>query len=400
MKIAILTYHAAYNFGANLQAMATSCYLKNQGHEPRIIDFGRKAGTELYRKVVPKQQWEGHDIFIEKRLPLTKEVGNDEDLIRLLKEEAFDGIIVGADAVWSYPARYNEIPVYFMRWLFDTPDINQIPVATMSVANMSNGFRHLEQNIKNDLKRLISKFSFLSVRDEWTRYAVNNHIFNGEDFIKIINPDPVFILDDFIDDVLNRNGLIGSDQKYIICTFQVNAVRMSEWFSKFKAIANEKGIMIGELPLPEGRSNLKFDFTVPYPIDPVQWYLWLKNAEGFLGLRFHAVVSCITAGVPFYSIDNYGNSSLPIRIANKLGCYRLGRMFDTKSKIFQLLKSTNFRYHRVNCLKGLLGVNPRNVFYKLQRTNRSEILDLKNFLANQYDINMKKILNTFERNNK
>jgi len=41
MKIGILTYHAPYNFGANLQAYTTSLYLKSLGHDPMIIDYGR-----------------------------------------------------------------------------------------------------------------------------------------------------------------------------------------------------------------------------------------------------------------------------------------------------------------------------------------------------------------------
>jgi hypothetical protein len=145
--------------------------------------------------------------------------------------------------------------------------------------------------------------------------------------------------------------------------------------NKFIKIANSNGFLVGELPLPEGESGLQFDFTVPYPIDPIQWYLWLKNANGFIGLRFHAIVCCIVSGTPFFSMDVYGNHSLFIRGVNKLGLYKLGRMFDCKSKIYQLLRNTEYRNNRVNST-GLFGISPENTFRKMIKLNRNDIVKL------------------------
>lgn len=39
MKIGILTFHNAYNYGAVLQAFALQTYLENQGHQVEIIDY-------------------------------------------------------------------------------------------------------------------------------------------------------------------------------------------------------------------------------------------------------------------------------------------------------------------------------------------------------------------------
>ena len=136
--------------------------------------------------------------------------------------------------------------------------------------------------------------------------------------------------------------------KFILLTLPKNNYRLKHWLSTFKKYANNKGFLVGELPLPEGVSGLDFDFSVPYPIDPIQWYLWLKNANGFIGLRFHAIVSCITSGTPFYSIDSYGSCALYVRILNKLGFYRLGGAFDRNSKIYNLLKDTTFQKNRIH----------------------------------------------------
>ena len=40
MRIGLLTYHWVANYGANLQALSTYCYLDNNGYNPIIINWG------------------------------------------------------------------------------------------------------------------------------------------------------------------------------------------------------------------------------------------------------------------------------------------------------------------------------------------------------------------------
>lgn len=48
MKIGIVTFHFAYNYGAVLQAWALMTYLKSQGHDVEIVDYRPKYHTERY----------------------------------------------------------------------------------------------------------------------------------------------------------------------------------------------------------------------------------------------------------------------------------------------------------------------------------------------------------------
>jgi len=234
MKIAILTSHSPYNFGANLQAYTTSEYLKSLGHKPVVIDYGRKEKTQKYRKMVPQEQWCAHDKFIEEMLPLSIGVDNNAEIKELFLMEKFDGVIVGADAVWSWPKKQKDIPVYFLDWLFSTPQINHIPAASMSVANMSAGFKHLDKGLREQTKNAISQFRYLSVRDEWTKDVINNHLFKSKEIVQIVNPDPVFMIDQFVDVEFRRNGIISENEKYIICTFPLQSLSIAKWFLKFR----------------------------------------------------------------------------------------------------------------------------------------------------------------------
>lgn len=392
MKIGLLTYHTPYNFGANLQAFASSQYIASLGHEVKIIHYKR---VDNYRKTVPKEQWCGHDNFINNRLPLTAIATNEEDLVNLVLKEKFDGIIVGADAVWSYFPKRTRIPVYFMDWLFQSNQICNIPVASMSVAHMGKGFKYLNDDERKKVRNAIDKFSYITVRDKWTQRVVNKHLFKGHNRVVHLNPDPVFNIDRFILDAWDRKGLVKENQKFILLTLPNNRYRFKRWLSKFKQYANNKGYLAGELPLPEGVSGLNFDFTVPYPIDPIQWYLWLKNANGFAGLRFHAVVSCITTGTPFYSIDSYGSSSLYIKILNKLGFYRLGGAFDQNSKIYNLLKDTTFQKNRIH--GNIANISPRKVFDLIMQCNQAELVLQKEKLVNLFENKLKSILSEFNK---
>lgn len=48
MKIGILTYHCVPNFGAQLQALSTVCYLKRAGYEPILLNWYPKDLQVMY----------------------------------------------------------------------------------------------------------------------------------------------------------------------------------------------------------------------------------------------------------------------------------------------------------------------------------------------------------------
>ena len=51
MKIGIVTFHSAHNYGAVLQAWSLQEYLKGQGHQPEIVNLRLPVIDKLYRIV-------------------------------------------------------------------------------------------------------------------------------------------------------------------------------------------------------------------------------------------------------------------------------------------------------------------------------------------------------------
>ena len=107
MKIGILTYHACYNYGANLQAFALQQTLLSWGHDCEIIDYRNKdlqaVNTVLnfdikyktdiaflvfnfihyFRMRKRKQLFED---FIKNKLKCSRLCGNSEDVFDLSKK--------------------------------------------------------------------------------------------------------------------------------------------------------------------------------------------------------------------------------------------------------------------------------------------------------------------------
>lgn len=373
MKIGILTFHLPTNFGANLQAFASSRFFASLEHEVRVLNFARPEDLNNVRKA-GEIQIMAHHMFVENRLPITRQVTTTEDLCLVVKEEGLDLLVVGADAVWRQPKDEN---IYFAQWLFENSDISHIPVVSMSPAHMGGGFKTLNEKQRIAVAECIKKFSYLTVRDEWTRYVVNRDLFEGNPFIERINPDPVFTLS--IDAGDEWEGLGLKPKSYVIMTLPKNWLDNKRtrfqrmwWFNRFKKQIHKRGLKLVELPVPEGCSGMKFDLTIPYPIDPIQWFLWLKNAKAFVGLRFHAVVSCCANGTPFFSYDSYTGKGTP-----------------EKSKIYNLLKNSPFEKYRT---EELTSITPKKVAEMLDAVRREGVLKFRDEKKKLFEQNMKQML--------
>ena len=102
MNIGILTYHAVCNFGANLQVLSTVQYLRNQGHNPIVIDWLLDELDSRYRRTTPKIQYKEHEEFRKAYLPMTTRCRTSEEVAKVIEKENIDAVIIGSDAVLQH----------------------------------------------------------------------------------------------------------------------------------------------------------------------------------------------------------------------------------------------------------------------------------------------------------
>ncbi len=392
MKIGILTYHTPSNFGANLQAYCSSKYFESLGHTAKIINYTvNKAATD---KNLTEQE-KAHRHFSQEVLNVTRPVSSGEEVYDVVKEEQFDVIAVGSDAIWS-KGNKNRLEVFYCKWLWGTDLEDKVRVIALSPAFMGNDYHDLTVEQRENFKLGLMKFHSINTRDEWTRTAINRDII-GSDYIKEINPDPVFLLNELCDvEWDKRDSNLDAKGYYIISLpnnyFQQLGWVKRKWLSALKREINQRGYKMVELPIPEGYSGFDdFDYVVKYPIDPLQWYLWIKNAKGFIGLRFHAVVSSISAGNPFYSLDAYPHLKWWQRTLNILGYHKKDRAWGYTSKIRNVIEGSGLETYRMNGAQVYV-LNPRKIINMMETVTMEQILAFRDEKIRLFETNINKAL--------
>lgn len=121
MKIGILTFHCAHNYGAVLQCYALQEYLKSLGHDVYVIDYRPKylTGFRGYRPFSPGLLWRKNVMKLPSHIRMELRLyGNRQRRYRVFRDfiahrlrlypysskisdQDFDCCIYGSDQIWS-----------------------------------------------------------------------------------------------------------------------------------------------------------------------------------------------------------------------------------------------------------------------------------------------------------
>jgi hypothetical protein len=369
MKIGILTYHAVYNFGANLQALSTFNFLKNNGHDPIIIDFFPELLEDAFERTVPANQGNAHKAFLKKYFILTKKCRNAREVATEIATNKIEAVIIGSDAVVQHypflsriricpsrkkilsfkiePVHYEtNFPNPFWGEFIDYLDRN-INVVMMSVSCQDTDFKLITGRARQSINEMISKIKYISVRDNRTQEFFK-HISNGSCVPKV-TPDPVFAFNDNVFNFLGEKEILEKynlPEKYILLSFNSSKTVSKSWLSAFETNAKLNGYNCVAFAMPGGiKFDNNFKHKVDIPLDPIDWYSIIKFSSAYIGEKMHPVIVSLHNIVPFFSFDHYG-------------IIRFNFFLDQKaSKIYQLLDKTKFTSYRIST-KRPLNYNP------------------------------------------
>ena len=218
-KIGIITYHNPCNYGATLQSLATVKYLKKKNFDVSVINyvpssrknFGKLKDTintingNVLKKIIigfiknlsyikMRKTFDKYSVGL---LPLTKEYKNDEELIS--NPPVADIYCTGSDQVWNnYYTKKFEKP-FFLDFV-----PNGKPCFSFAASFGKSSFNDGE---KKELKELLKKYEFISVR-ETDGLGVLNEI-GIENAFQIL--DPTLMLDFGEWDKIVSNNIKESD---------------------------------------------------------------------------------------------------------------------------------------------------------------------------------------------
>jgi hypothetical protein len=168
MRVGIITFHHAFNYGAFLQAEGLYCALADLGHQPEIVDYRNPALEATHERCIrygwhPLRKLAGYQrrsAFIQCLAGLkrsrTAHTAEDIDWSR------YDALVYGSDEVWNYASHVHRFdPIYFG---------GHLPAALRRVAYApSMGELNVSKApVPDDISGLLENFHAVGVRDSNT----------------------------------------------------------------------------------------------------------------------------------------------------------------------------------------------------------------------------------------
>lgn len=337
MKIGILTYHRAENYGALLQAYALRTYLQSKGHEVSFVDYWPDYHVN-YFKVFSWERfmaanWKGKieyllgatvwlcprmirskrlQRFIHERLGVTGKPRYNE---KTKATEHYDVVVYGSDQIWR---KQNMGGVGFDDWYFGAENV----VADKKIVYAgSMGTVKTSENDDAYVKKMMQNFEHISVREADLDSYLKGLGVTSQQVI-----DPVFLLSkeewEAVADKKQEKG------KYILFYNLLNkpeSVRFAEQLSK------ETGLPIKELNKKMSFKHLGKRYISGASVE--EFLRLVHDAEYVVSNSFHGVAFSLIFQKQFFAVGfgDRGN-----RVETLLANAGVPERFVTETKVSPL----------------------------------------------------------------
>lgn len=312
MKIAILTFHNAHNYGAILQAYALRKYLRDLGHDVNILNYRNEAIESNYVGDLP-YRYTLKDLKHIRRIPIMllsnfytmlsrkywrrrcknfndfiDSIILENDLKVLTCEDVSDfecdAYIAGSDQIWNIWLTRGADPVYFLD--FET-DAKKIFYAG------SNGSSEIPVQALEQFKKSMNDSTMISVREKSLGESIKTACcVNTESVI-----DPTLLLDEYQYKELIHP--VECKEDYLMAYFITEDPKMHE-IAGF--IARALNLKLVEF---HGRYNPNLKGCVQCTDKaPGEFLSYIKNAKFVVTNSFHGTVFSILFSKKFYSVYN------------------------------------------------------------------------------------------------
>lgn len=271
MKVGVLTFHAAENYGAVLQARALVEVLRSLGHDAHVLDYAPAYLTQPYR--LWRKDWWKHPVGTLKNLVSIPDVARRRKGFQAFREamyltpyppEGFDAVVFGSDQVWNHILNGEE-----RLWFAQDPAFDH--TRNISYA-ASTGSVPLPEGID------FSRFYRVSVREPQLQAELDAR---GVDSTLVL--DPVLLAGkDILDTLASPCPVKG---RYVVAYEVIENPQLMK-------IANRFG-----LPVVRIASNARFPGSKR--IVPGEFISLIRGAEHVVATSFHGVALARLYGVDF-----------------------------------------------------------------------------------------------------
>lgn len=333
MKIALLTFHNAANYGAALQAFGLQKALDEKGFENIYINYQNEHRINSYSvsnhvlSAVRKHDFKGairylagapflllrkarFNAFYKENLRSTKEIYKSSHASKCLNG-TYNKFIIGSDQVWNWSNNGGDHS-YMLSFVTD----NDKKISYSS----SFGISEIPEDLKLIYQKYLSQFNHLAVREQKGVEIVNNLINRKPKLVL----DPVFLLS-------KEQWLDVANPKKIEESFVFSYTNKPNQLEKFLSTTEYN---LTDTYLYKLSRNIKVnDFLekkikVKYSMSPSKFLSVVRDAKLVVSASFHCVAIAIIMNKPFVAILT-GNKGKDERLTNILSLLDLNnRIYD------------------------------------------------------------------------
>lgn len=309
MKLGILTFHCAHNYGALLQCYALQEYLKSLGHDVSVINYRpwylvsgylrsslhywisrtpkyifSKFLSELKVHKARARRFDKFDDFINKKFhlaPYSKDMDFSE----------YDAIFIGSDQVWDKAICGGTFdPVYF----------GEKAVCCIISYAASNKMSSLTDEDKAYFKSRLERFTAIGVREKRLQELLQP--LTNKEVVHTV--DPTLLAGPLLTDGIEDERLV--KDKYVL-VYEV--VEHSEVIRTAREYAKSHGYKVVLLSAYLMTTELDIRDQEALPSDFVNY---IRHAECVFTTSFHGTALSIILKRKFYSFRQHTNSDIRI----------------------------------------------------------------------------------------
>ncbi len=326
MKIGILTFHRAHNYGALLQAYALGTYLESQGHDVSFVDYMPEWHADNYRvwnalsfrrrSIIGKlkyillwiltvgrktRRYNSFQRFITSYLGLPKYAEYTYSPIQL--KDNYDYIVVGSDQIWRNwivsGCYIGFDSVYFGE------GVNPKPKYITYAASM--GIIDYNEEEREFLKWALKNFEQISVRERNLQNELQTLGYNS-----CLVVDPTFLLSRE-----HWNALLPKERyqkdKYVLFYHLLGSDDAQKLAERVAFELNCKLLTV--------TAGVKFkpQNNVIETAGPIEFLHMIRDAEFVVATSFHGTAFSIIFKKSFYALGIGKNAGRVVSLLSKLG---------------------------------------------------------------------------------
>lgn len=370
MKIAILTYLHAQNYGAELQCFALQCKLRNMGFDVTVLNIYRPTNKEylpckgfepifsyktkadriskmrkkmidvytFLNRIVYAQKFskslENFNEFHNKYTSLSNDTFmNFEQLYR--KSESFDytHYIVGSDQVWNFDYPFSIEP-FFLTFVKKGVKISYAA---------SIGHSELPDSVRLQYEKWLTEFSHISLREHQGVELIKNILSNKKEVFRVLDPTFLLTKSDWLKNLEIETNI---NYKYVLVYLLSVSNDALSIARKIASKLDARIIIVASSPVRKYHGK---DLTFILGEGPKVFVELFAGASFVVTNSFHGTAFSVNFNVPFIVVTRK-NKRVNSRFVSLLSDLNLMERYCYENEVVDIHKFLNLDFSEANVL--------------------------------------------------